>query len=34
MGAGLLSLIIGLVMYTRATSARGTRVVERRDDVV
>jgi hypothetical protein len=34
MGAGLLSLVIGLVMYTRATSARGARVVERRDDVV
>jgi hypothetical protein len=34
MGAGVLSLVIGLVMYGRATSTRGTRVVERRDDVV
>lgn len=35
MGAGVLALIIGLVMYTQATQTRrGTTVVERRDDVV
>ncbi len=34
MGAGVLSLVIGLVMYSRATSARATRVVEHRDEIV
>ncbi len=35
MGAGVLALIIGLVMYGQATQTRrGTTVVERREDVV
>ncbi len=33
MGAGVLSLVLGLVMYGRATGTRTTRVVEHRDDV-